>query len=125
MATGRSTTVDIDPGEIEQSMLADARRMRARIDALREVGLEFDSRGWSLGTSSNYSVVVNRQPLELLLTASGKDKGALAPDDFVRVNEHVERVDRAYDAFAPANKPSAETLIHCVLAQQPRSEERR
>lgn len=119
MATGRTTTVDIDPAQIEQSMLADARAMRMHVDALREVGAEFHRRRWSLGTSSNYSIVVNRQPLELLLTASGKDKGALAPDDFVRVNQLGERVDRPYDAFAAANKPSAETLIHCVLAQQP------
>lgn len=119
MATGRTTTVDIDPAAIEQSMQADARQMRMHVDALRQVGAEFHCRGWSLGTSSNYSVVVNQQPLELLLTASGKDKGALAPDDFVRVNAAGERVDRPHDAFAPGNKPSAETLIHCVLAQQP------
>ena len=42
-------------------------------------------RGWSVGTSSNYSVVVRREPLELLITASGKDKGRLMHGDFVRV----------------------------------------
>ncbi len=45
--------------------------------ALCAVGREFHSRGWSLGTSSNYSVVTGRTPLELLITASGKDKSAL------------------------------------------------
>ena len=35
--------------------------------ALWAVGREFHSRGWSLGTSSNYSVVAGRNPLETLL----------------------------------------------------------
>ena len=56
------------------------------IDALREVGNQFYTRDWSLGTSSNYSVVTRREPLELLITASGKDKGRLMRHDFVRVD---------------------------------------
>jgi len=40
------------------------------IDALRAVGQMFWQRGWSVGTSSNYSVVLHREPLELLVTAS-------------------------------------------------------
>ena len=32
------------------------------IDALCRLGREFHARGWSLGTSSNYSVVVSREP---------------------------------------------------------------
>jgi hypothetical protein len=49
------------------------------VDQLRAIGREFHGRSWSLGTSSNYSVVVSRDPLELLITASGKDKSALGP----------------------------------------------
>ena len=56
------------------------------INALREVGNQFHARGWSLGTSSNYSLVIRREPLELLITASGKDKGSLLRRDFVRVD---------------------------------------
>ena len=56
------------------------------IDGLREIGQEFHARGWSVGTSSNYSVVLSREPLELLVTASGKDKGKLETDDFVRID---------------------------------------
>jgi hypothetical protein len=50
------------------------------IDALRAIGREFHGRSWALGTSSNYSVVLDREPLELLITASGKDKSALGRD---------------------------------------------
>ena len=80
------------------------------IDALREVGAYFFQRGWSLGTSSNYSVVLSRRPLELLITASGKDKGRLARDDFVRVDAEGRPVS------ADQPKSSAETLLHTAIA---------
>ena len=84
-----------------------------QIDALREVGAMFWQRGWSVGTSSNYSVVLQREPLELLITASGKDKGRLTRQDFVRV-------DASGQATSPEQpKSSAETLLHVVAAQQP------
>jgi len=85
------------------------------VDGLQAVGREFHARGWSLGTSSNYSVVLARDPLQLLVTASGKDKSALGRDDFVRVDASgrpVATVDRP-----PGRKSSAETLLHCVLAE--------
>jgi methylthioribulose-1-phosphate dehydratase len=82
-----------------------------QIDRLRSIGREFHGRGWSLGTSSNYSVVVSRDPLELLITVSGKDKSALTRDDFVRVDAHGRPVDGS------GKKSSAETLLHCLLAE--------
>jgi methylthioribulose-1-phosphate dehydratase len=79
-------------------------------DQLRAIGREFHGRSWSLGTSSNYSVVLERQPLELLVTASGKDKSALGHDDFVRVDAGGRVVDGS------GRRSSAETLLHCTLA---------
>ena len=67
-------------------------RFDAEIRRLQQIGAEFHSRGWSLGTSSNYSVVVGGDPLQLLLTASGKDKGCLAETDFVLVDETGQSV---------------------------------
>jgi methylthioribulose-1-phosphate dehydratase len=81
------------------------------VDQLRMIGREFHGRGWSLGTSSNYSVVVSREPLELLITVSGKDKSALGHDDFVRVDAAGRPVDGS------AKTSSAETLLHCLLAE--------
>ncbi|MEM9586086.1 MAG: methylthioribulose 1-phosphate dehydratase [Planctomycetota bacterium] len=78
--------------------------------ALAEVGTEFHSRGWSLGTSSNYSVVVGREPLQLLVTASGKDKGKLTENDFVVVDQEGLPIEDGQP------KSSAETLLHCVIA---------
>lgn len=83
------------------------------IDALRRVGQVFWQRGWSLGTSSNYSLVVRRDPLELLITASGKDKGRLLQADFVLVDSQGKPV------HADQPKSSAETLLHCLAAQDP------
>ncbi len=81
------------------------------VDRLQAIGREFHGRGWSLGTSSNYSVVVSRKPLELLITVSGKDKSALGRDDFVRVDATGRPVDGS------GKKSSAETLLHCLLAE--------
>jgi methylthioribulose-1-phosphate dehydratase len=83
-----------------------------QVDDLRRVGKMCWKRGWSLGTSSNYSVVVQRDPLLLLVTASGKDKGHLQRDDFVLV-----RGQDGTPACPGQPKSSAETLLHCVAAE--------
>ena len=79
---------------------------------LQEVGRLFYDRGWSLGTSSNYSVVLQREPLRLLITASGRDKRRMTDRDFVVVDES----GRPLDSRMPL--PSAETLLHVVTTQQ-------
>ena len=87
--------------------------VQAGVEALREVRALFWQEGWSRGTSSNYSIVLNTAPFRLLLTASGKDKRRLQPTDFVVV-------DDAGRPVAPtAEKPSAETGLHLALGRQP------
>ena len=83
------------------------------VDGLCETGRIFWQRGWSVGTSSNYSVISSRDPLELIVTASGKDKGRLTRSDFVRI-----RADGTPVADGQP-KSSAETLLHVEAAQQP------
>ena len=87
--------------------------LESQIDALREMGSMLWQRGWSVGTSSNYSLVLSREPLELLVTASGMDKGRLRRSDFVRVNEQGK------PTLDGQPKSSAETLLHVVAASQP------
>lgn len=91
----------IDRGDMEQAA------------SLIEVGQVFWQRGWSVGTSSNYSAVLGRDPLRVLITASGMDKGRLTGRDFVVVDD----AGRAVDPVDP--RPSAETLLHTVLAANP------
>ena len=86
--------------------------LEQQIDSLRDVGRIFWRRGWSLGTSSNYSIVLQREPLQLLVTASGKDKGRLGARDFVRINAAGEAVQ------PDQPKSSAESLLHLVAAQE-------
>jgi methylthioribulose-1-phosphate dehydratase len=83
-----------------------------QIAGLQATGALFYQRGWSVGTSSNYSVVLDRDPLELLLTASGKDKSRLGIRDFVRVDGEGEPV------VPNQPKSSAETLLHVVVASE-------
>ncbi|HBI43298.1 MAG TPA: methylthioribulose 1-phosphate dehydratase [Planctomycetales bacterium] len=87
--------------------------VHAGVEALRDVAALFWQQGWSRGTSSNYSIVLNRDPFRLLLTASGKDKRRLRATDFVVVDEAGRLV------AASEERPSAETGLHLVLAKQP------
>ena len=82
------------------------------LDQLIECGQLFHSRGWSVGTSSNYSAVLNNDPVELIVTASGKDKGRLGRHDFV----HIGADGNPIESDQP--KSSAETMLHVVLAEQ-------
>ncbi len=89
------------------------------IELLRAAGSDFHRRGWSLATSSNYSIVVSRDPLRLLMTASGKDKGALSENDFVLVDESAKVVSAARTSNDDKTlRPSAEAALHVMLANE-------
>jgi methylthioribulose-1-phosphate dehydratase len=77
---------------------------------LAGLGREFHSRRWALGTSGNYSAVVRRQPVRLLITSSGLDKSALRANDFLEIDQQA-RVVRG------RGKPSAETLLHLAVVR--------
>ena len=96
----------------ESSTLSPLAGLESQIDALRECGQVFWQRGWSVGTSSNYSAVVSRDPIELVVTASGMDKGRLSREDFVRVGESGQPSSEGQP------KSSAETMLHVMLARQ-------
>jgi methylthioribulose-1-phosphate dehydratase len=69
----------------------------------------FWKRGWLVGTCGNLSVKVNEQPLEMLVSASGLDKGALQTSDFLKVGP-------AGKILAPTpHKPSSEIGVHEVV----------
>ena len=85
-----------------------------QVDGLRRVGANFWERGWSRGTSSNYSTIVGRDPTQILITASGKDKGNLTRSDFVLVDSEGQPIGEGQP------KSSAETLLHCVAAEDPK-----
>ena len=78
---------------------------------LAEAGKGFYQRGWVLGTSGNFSAVVSREPLQLVITPSGADKGALADDQFVQV-------DHQGNLLAGEGRPSDETKLHLTIVQK-------
>jgi methylthioribulose-1-phosphate dehydratase len=74
-------------------------------------GRRLDARGWVLGTSGNLSVVLERNPLRLAITRSGAAKGDLTPDAIIEVDE------TGAANSAATGRPSAETLLHVVIAR--------
>jgi methylthioribulose-1-phosphate dehydratase len=77
---------------------------------LAEIGRGFYSRGWVLGTSGNFSAVLNRDPLRLAITSSSIDKGALA-------SAHILQIDEQGRVLEGTGKPSAETLLHLAVVR--------
>ena len=77
---------------------------------LAELSHNFYARGWVLGTSGNFSTVLNRDPLRLAITPSGVDKGALTADEILLIDERGEILSN------PAAKPSDETPLHLMIA---------
>jgi len=74
------------------------------------LGRRFYGRDWVLGTSGNFSVVLSRKPMRLLLTASAVHKGRLRSSDFLEVAEGGKTTARG-------RKPSAETALHLAIAR--------
>ncbi|MEU3059585.1 methylthioribulose 1-phosphate dehydratase [Streptomyces subrutilus] len=91
------TTVDLSRTELEEAgavLAAESGR--------------FASFGWMRGTSGNLSTVVSRDPLRLVVTASGHDKGELGPSDVVLVDGSGAALD--------GGTPSAEAELHARVA---------
>lgn len=72
----------------------------------------FYARGWMLGTSGNLSAVVNREPLHLVMSPSGVDKGALTVEQFLLIDEQASLI-----SDHPA-KPSDESPLHIWIAKE-------
>lgn len=93
---------------------------------LAETIRAYHRKGWSPATSTNYSFRESADSKEIFVSRSGIDKSQFHAEDFICVDfEGVmintpERsgsigfVARNIEDIAPV-KPSAETLIHCVL----------
>jgi methylthioribulose-1-phosphate dehydratase len=86
-----------------------------------EIGRRFDTRGWVLGTSGNFSAVVSREPLRLAITASSVHKGQLRAVDILECDEHgaVVGLGRASSGDGGSvRRASAETLLHIEIARR-------
>jgi len=71
---------------------------------------EFYRRGWVLGTSGNFSALIENVPIRVCITASGNEKGALDETHFLEIDGSGERI-------IGDGKPSAETALHLAIYQ--------
>jgi methylthioribulose-1-phosphate dehydratase len=91
---------DSSGGQLFQAVAAD----------LAGVGRGFYDRGWVLGTSGNFSAVLNGEPLRLAITSSSVDKGSLTSD-------HILQIDGAGNVIEGNGRSSAETLLHLAVVR--------
>src|SRR5690606_25635221 len=59
----------------------------------------------------NFSITLSSNPVRLLITPSGIDKGSVTP-------ESILEVDGAGHVLRGAGKPSAETLLHTTIVER-------
>ena len=78
---------------------------------LAELGRDFHRRGWALGTSGNFSAVIQREPLRVAITASSLDKSRLSSENILEVDADGKLLGAA------SGKPSAETLLHLAIVR--------
>src|SRR5215467_6990483 len=78
---------------------------------LSAVAREFHRRGWALGTSGNFSAVIQRDPLRIAITASSLDKGRLSADQILEIDTDGKVVSTG------TGRPSAETLLHIAIVR--------
>jgi len=71
----------------------------------------FYARGWLLGTSGNLSAVVQREPLRLAMSRSGVDKGELAVNQILSIDENARVISQ------DGGKPSDESLLHIRIVK--------
>lgn len=81
------------------------------IKQLTEAGASLAQRGWLLGTSGNLSATLDFEPLRLVITSSGQDKGKLAPTGFVEVDSDGR-------VLSGNGHASAETALHNVIVRR-------
>lgn len=83
---------------------------QARALALTAAMVDIHRRGWCDGTGGNFSCVLDRDPLCLLMAPSGVDKGSVQPDDLIQVNQRGQ-------VTHGSGKASAETLLHLAIVE--------
>lgn len=83
--------------------------LKEKWNLLAEVKAELAERDWFMGTSGNLAIKLRDNPLQFLVTASGKDKRQRTDEDFLLVDEFGRAVDENH------LKPSAETLLHVEI----------
>lgn len=72
--------------------------------------VQIHRRGWCEGTGGNFSCVLDRQPLQLLMAPSGVDKGRVRPSQLLVVDAQGAVIEGQ-------GRASAETSLHRTIVQ--------
>ena len=80
-------------------------------EELADAAREFYRRGWVLGTSGNFSALMSREPMHVMITGSGLEKGNLDSTSFLAV-------DGESNLLKGSGKPSAETKLHMSIYRE-------
>lgn len=96
--------LDAGSGKAEESEEAAARQ------ALSHTMAALHRRGWCEATGGNFSCLVERVPLRLLMAPSGVEKGSVRPEELIVVNGDGAVV-------AGEGRASAETLLHLAIIE--------
>ena len=80
-------------------------------EELCEAMAAIHQRGWCDGTGGNFSCVLKREPLLLLMAPSGVDKGRVQPQELIVV-------DRDSQVSRGSGRASAETLLHLAIVNE-------
>lgn len=81
-------------------------KLRVCADGIAGIGAELAARGWTPATSSNFSMRID--DATIAVTVSGRDKGALTPDDVMAIALDGKPLDAS-------RHPSAETNLHLQI----------
>jgi methylthioribulose-1-phosphate dehydratase len=79
-------------------------------DELAKTIRNYNSKGWSPATSTNYSFRTDDDLERIYISCSGVDKHDFQKEDFMEVDRKGEAMPEYFNL-----KPSAETLIHCTI----------
>ena len=80
-------------------------------EELCEAMAAIHQRGWCDGTGGNFSCVLKREPLLLLMAPSGVDKGRVQPQELIVVGSDSQ-------VRHGSGKASAETLLHLAIVRE-------
>lgn len=67
--------------------------------------------GLAPATAGNFSLTLSHDPIRLLMSPTGADKGSLAPEDLIEIGSNGEKL-------AGNGNPSAETLLHLTVVEE-------
>lgn len=93
-------------------MSSEAGVREAAIEGLIRYAARIHSRGWCSATAGNFSVTLSREPLELIVTRSGFDKGRIERGDLLVVGADGRPV------HGESARPSDETPLHLTIVRE-------